>query len=145
VQRGLSAPPVNGALETSRRTIRDACRAFEVIKRLRALLNRKETSIESVKLNDTVEEVIALSLGGLQRTRGGVRSDLARGLPLVIGDCIQLHRVVVVLNLLRNSSDAMNSVDNHPRQLLIRTERDGEQQMRLSVRDVGAGFDPQAA
>ena len=62
--------------------------------------------------------------------------------PFVAGDRVQLQQVI--LNLLRNASDAISGVDDRPRQLLIRTERDGEG-VRLTVRDAGVGFDPQAA
>jgi signal transduction histidine kinase len=51
----------------------------------------------------------------------------------------------VILNLLRNAADAMSTVDDHPRELLIRTKWDGEEHVRLSVKDVGIGFEPQAA
>ena len=41
-----------------------------------------------------------------------------------------------------NASDAMSGVDDRPRQLAIRTEREEEDRVRLSVQDAGAGFDP---
>ena len=49
----------------------------------------------------------------------------------------------VILNLVRNASDAMSGVDDRPKQLLIRTEPDEGGQVRLSVQDAGVGFDPQ--
>src|SRR6478672_11581394 len=96
-QRMLAdAPPnVDGALETARRTIRDANRASEVITRLRALFARKETTTESVDLNEATREVIALSLSGLQRNEVVVRAELAENLPQVMGDRIQLQQVVL--------------------------------------------------
>jgi PAS domain S-box-containing protein len=144
-QRMLAASPPNidGALETARRTIRDASRASEVITRLRALFDKKETATESVDLNEATREVMALSLSGLQRSGVLVHEELADDLPPVAGDRIQLQQVV--LNLLRNASEAMSTVDDGPRQLVITTDRDGRDQVRLSVRDVGVGFEPQAA
>jgi len=144
-QRMLAAEPPNigGALETSRRTIRDANRASEVITRLRALFNRKETATESLDLNEIAREVIALSLGGLQRNDVVLRTELADNLPRVTGDRIQLQQVI--LNMLRNAVDAMSTINDGPRMLLVRTERDKENQARLSVTDSGVGFTPQAA
>jgi len=139
----LDPPNVDGARETARRTIRDGNRASEVITRLRALFNKKHTLAERVDLNDATREVIALSLGELQRNRVVLRSELADDLPLVTGDRVQLQQVI--LNLLRNASDAVNTVDDRPRELLIRTERDEGDRVLLSVKDAGIGFDPQTA
>jgi C4-dicarboxylate-specific signal transduction histidine kinase len=139
----VAAPPnVDGALETARRTIRDANRASEVITRLRALFTKKDTATETVDLNEATREVIALSLSGLQRNQVVVQAELAEDLPPVTGDRVQLQQVV--LNLLRNGSEAMSTVDDRPRCLVIRTERDEGDRVRLSVKDVGVGFEPQA-
>jgi len=146
--RMLAADPpnVDGARETARRTIRDGNRAAEVITRLRALYGKKDPSIElveSVDLNEATREVLALLLSELQRSRVILRPELADDLPVVTGDRVQLQQVI--LNLIRNASDAMSAVDDRPRQLLIRTERDGGDRVRLTVQDAGVGFDPQAA
>jgi signal transduction histidine kinase len=142
--RMLAADPPNidGARETARRTIRDANRASEVITRLRALFAKKATTTEAVDLNEATREVIALSLSELQRSRVLLRTELADDLPLVIGDRVQLQQVV--LNMLLNASDAMDGVDDRPRQLVIRTERNEIDRVCLTVQDAGAGFDPQS-
>jgi PAS domain S-box-containing protein len=141
--RMLAADPpnVDGARETARRTIRDANRMSDVITRLRALFSKKETTPESVNLNEAAREVIALSLADLQKNRIILRPELADDLPLVTGDRVQIQQVI--LNLLRNGSDAMNTVEDRPRQLLIRTKRDDGDRVRLTVQDAGVGFDPQ--
>ena len=136
-------PQVEGARETARRTIRDGNRMSDVITRLRALFGKKEPTIESVNLNEAVLDVIALSMVELQKNRVMLRPELADDLPLVTGDRVQLQQVI--LNLLRNGSDAMSTVEDRPRQLVIRTERDEGDRVRLTVQDAGVGFDPQAA
>ncbi len=137
----VDPPDVEGARETARRTIRDAERASEVVKRLRALFCKKGATCESLDLNEAAREVVALSLGELERNKVTVRTELAGGLPPVQGDRVQLQQVI--LNLLLNASDAMSGVDDRPRQLVIRTERDEENRVRLCVRDTGVGFEPQ--
>jgi len=135
-------PDVAGACETARRTIRDANRASEVIVRLRALFSGTELATESVDLNEATREVIALSMSELQRHRVMLRPELADDLPAVTANRVQLQQVI--LNLLRNASDAMVGLDDGPRQLLIRTERDEGDRVRLTVQDVGVGLEPHA-
>src|SRR5678815_4249429 len=55
--------------------------------------------------------------------------------------CIRDRIQQVVLNLVRNASDAMAGVHERPRDLLIRTERESGARVRLSVRDAGIGLD----
>jgi len=136
-------PNVEGARETVRRTIRDGNRASEVITRLRALFIKKSATAQSMDLNEATREVIALSLSELQKSRVILRPELADDLPLVTGDRVQLQQVI--LNLLRNASDAMSTIDDRPRDLLIRTQSDDNDWVRLSVADVGVGFEPHAA
>jgi PAS domain S-box-containing protein len=143
--RMLAADPpnVNGARETARRTIRDGNRASDVITRLRTLYSGKELSPEAMDLNEAAREVISLSLREFQRDRVILRPELADDLPTISGDRIQLQQVI--LNLVRNASDSMRTVDGRPRELLIKTERDDGDCVRLSVKDAGIGFEPQAA
>jgi C4-dicarboxylate-specific signal transduction histidine kinase len=140
--RMLDANPPNleGARETARRTIRDGMRASDVVTRLRALFSRDEYRLESLDLNEVTREVIALTLSDLQRNRVVLQSELAEDLPTITGDRIQLQQVI--LNLLRNASDAMAEVHDRPRQLLIRTEREDVDRARVSVRDAGVGVAP---
>lgn len=143
--RMLAADPpnVDGARETARRTIRDGHRASDVITRLRALFAKTDITTESLDLNEATREVIALSLSELQISRVILRTQLADDLMPVTGDRVQLQQVI--MNLLRNASDAMSDVEDRPRQLLIKTEPDEEDHVRLSVQDVGVGFEPQGA
>jgi PAS domain S-box-containing protein len=143
--RMLSADPPNidGARETVRRTIRDGNRASDVITRLRTLYSRKEPSPEAMDLNDAAREATALSLSEFERRGVLLRCEFADDLPPVAGDRVQLQQVI--LNLLRNARDAMSTIDGHPKELLIRTERDDGDQIRLSVKDSGVGLTAQAA
>jgi PAS domain S-box-containing protein len=133
-------PNVDGARETARRTIRDGNRASDVITRLRALFSKEELTLEVLDLNEVTREVMALLLSELQRNRVALQSELADDLPTITGDRIQLQQVI--LNLLRNASDAMVDVRERPRELLVRTEREDGDRVRVSVRDAGAGVDP---
>lgn len=141
--RTLAADPPNLDLArtTAQRTIRDANRASEVIQRLRAMFVRKEPAAEAVDLNEAAAEVLALSSSELQSARVVLRTDFADALPSVRGDRIQLQQVV--LNLVLNARDAMRTVDGRPRNLWITTASCEPGQVRLSVRDAGAGIAPE--
>ena len=142
--RMLAADPpnVDGARETARRTIRDGKRAADVISRLRALFTKKDATSELVNLNDAAREVIALLSRELQRSHVRLQAELADELPHVRGDRVQLQQVI--LNLLLNASEAMSSVNDRPRRLSIRTERDEGGGVRLEVEDAGIGVEANA-
>jgi PAS domain S-box-containing protein len=142
--RMLDSDPPNlaGARETVRRTIRDGNRASDVIARLRALFNKGELTLEPLDLNAVTREVIALSLSDLQRNGVVHQLELAQDLPTITGDRIQLQQVL--LNLLRNASDAMRDVHDRPRRLVISTGPEDGDRVRVSVRDAGVGVDLQS-
>lgn len=135
-------PNVGGARETASRILRDGNRAGDVITRLRTLFTTEKLTLEVLDLTEVTREVIALSVSDLRRNRVALQTELAEDLPTVAGDRIQLEQVI--LNLLRNASDAMLDVHERPRQMLVRTERDGRDGIRMSVRDVGVGVDLQS-
>ena len=131
-------PNIEGARDTARRTLRDGERASEVIARLRALFSKKTTTTGSLDLNEATREVVALSMSELQRQHVAVSLELAADLPPVRGDRVQLQQVI--LNLLLNASDAMSTVADRPRELVIATSSDGAD-VHVSVCDTGTGFD----
>lgn len=134
-----SEPPnIDGARETARRTIRDGNRAADVIARLRSLFSRRDVAAERVDLNEAVREVIALCWSDLQRNRVVLRNEFADDLPSVTGDRVQLQQVII--NLLRNASDAMAAVEGRTRRLTIRTAAGDTGEVRFSVRDTGVGL-----
>jgi signal transduction histidine kinase len=138
--RMLNADPPNfdGARETARRTIRDGNRASDVITRLRTLYSKKAPLLEQMDLNEAAREVIALLLSELQANGALLQPEFADRLPMVQGDRVQLQQVI--LNLVRNASDAMRDIEDRPRRLLIRTEQAGKDAC-FTVQDSGIGFD----
>jgi PAS domain S-box-containing protein len=137
---GSDPPNVDGALETARRTIRDGKRASDVITRLRALFGKKDITTESIDLNEATQEVLALSRSELQRGQVIVQTQLANDLWPVIGDRVQLQQVI--LNFVLNASDAMSTVDDRSRQMIVKTENSEDASVRFSVRDTGVGLHP---
>jgi signal transduction histidine kinase len=112
-----------------------------VITRLRALFSKKTLTLESLDLNEATREVIALFLSDLQRNHVILHAELAENLPAVRGDRVELQQVI--LNLLRNASEAMADVHDRLRVVLVETERDAGD-VRVTVRDAGVGLDRQS-
>jgi PAS domain S-box-containing protein len=141
-QRMLAAHPPNveGARATAERMIRDGNRAADVVQRLRGLFANKPPTLGSVDLNEAAAEVLALSSAELQSARVSVSTRFADGLPTIRGDRVQVQQVI--LNLVLNAADAMRDVDDRVRELTVSTTLDADACIRLSVRDVGLGIDP---
>jgi PAS domain S-box-containing protein len=141
--RALTANPPNIGLarEATRRLLRDGDRAVGVVTRLRAMFSKGEFTLERMDLNEAAREVVALSSADLQRNGVVVEPVFGEDLPPVAGDRIQLQQVI--LNLIRNASDAMSEVRDRPRRLVISTARAAAGHVSLSVSDAGVGLDPQ--
>jgi signal transduction histidine kinase len=112
-------------------------RASESIKRMRALLQRGEVSRQSLGLNDVATEVFHLMKNELARRDVCLTHDLENNLPVVSADRIQLQQVL--LNLMLNSCEAMDSKPTNERQLHVRTTSDGKS-VSLEVSDTGHGL-----
>jgi PAS domain S-box-containing protein len=136
-------PNIDGARVTMSRALRDGNRASEVIRNLRGMFARKDPTIEPVDLNDAAREVLALSAAEMQRRRVALNMEFATDLPDVRGDRVQLQQVI--LNLVLNAADAMNTVDDRPRDLCVQTLLAPSGEVQLSVRDAGVGLDASAA
>ena len=122
---------------------RDGRRAGDVIARIRTLARPTATEKELLNINEVVREVVALAEGEARSTRANVQTELAEDLPRVLGDRVQLQQVV--LNLLLNGLEAMHAVVSRPREMVISTEREATDRVRVAVRDSGSGIDPQLA
>jgi PAS domain S-box-containing protein len=117
-------------------------RASDVISRMRALVRKAPSRKDQLDINETIREVIALTRNELHRNGTSLQTQLADGLPLVPGDRIQLQQVM--LNLILNAVEAMSGSDKGSRELLISTEEDGTNRVRIAVRDWGPGLKPES-
>ena len=136
-------PNLDAARRSVEWVIDDGNRASEVIRRVRALANK--TDIEKVPLdvNDVVRETIALVQRELISHQVSLRMELAPALSLILGDRIQLQQVII--NLVMNGIEAMQSVTDRPRELVIRSRQDETQQVLVSVTDCGVGISAENA
>jgi C4-dicarboxylate-specific signal transduction histidine kinase len=115
-------------------------RAGELISRVRALVKKSVQAKDSLDMNRIIQEVLTLIAGELQRHHVSVRMELPPVLPPVLGDRVQLQQVV--LNLILNAIDAMSSVLDRPRILLIRSGTQETEDLLVAIEDSGTGLDP---
>lgn len=132
-----------GMLEALESIARQAERAGEIVRRLRAFVRKDEPTLSPVDLNDIVREVSGLEVLEAKPNSVRVNLDLARSLPRVMGDAIQLEQVL--LNLMRNAVDAMLAVPEDERELRLRTSREPDGRVLLEVSDTGRGIPPEIA
>jgi PAS domain S-box-containing protein len=135
-----SAPNIEKAYEALGRIVRDGKHAGEVIARIRALCRKSSVNRQRLDMNEAIEEILALAQGEVRAKRVALRTDLATRLSPVLGDRVQLQQVV--LNLIMNGIEAMSSVQDRPRELVIRTQEGGDDQVVVTVQDSGTGLDP---
>ncbi len=121
---------------------RDGERATGIIRRARSFLHQQEASRAALDLNEVVREMVAIAEHDLAGR--GVRTlmDLAPGLPDVSGDRVQIQQVL--LNLIMNGADALQSVERPNRHIGIATVRTAEGSVQVTVADDGTGIDPAA-
>ena len=116
-------------------------RAGEVIQRMRSMLKKDKVQNELIDLNDSIATVLSIMRSDLNSRKVVVRTGLAPGPSLVIGDKIQLTQVL--LNLIANAGDAMRGKAASERRLAITTERKGGNIIEVSVSDHGTGISPE--
>jgi len=90
-------------------------------------------------INETILEVLALTRSQGQKNRITLETHLATDLPLILGDRIQLHQVL--LNLILNAVEAMERVSDSPRQLLVSTSNDEMKGVLVEMGDSGPGLE----
>lgn len=116
-------------------------RAADIVKRLRAFVDRRELDRRPESLNQIVEEALALAMVGPEIGATRVQLNLANDLPRVNVDRVQILQVIV--NLVRNAVDAM--ADLPQRALTIASVVEKGTFVRLAVGDVGPVIAPDVA
>jgi PAS domain S-box-containing protein len=132
------APDLQAARSSVRWIIDDGNRASEVIRRVRALANKSAIERSALDLNDVVREAIALVQRELFSHQVSLRMELTPALPMIVGDRVQLQQVII--NLVMNGMEAMQTVTDRPRELVIRSGQEETHQVFVSVTDCGVGI-----
>jgi two-component system sensor histidine kinase DctS len=127
-----------------------AAHAGRIVQRIRQFLTRREPQLESCSLNAVLEGGVALLARELARQHVQLTLTLEANLPLVVADAVLIEQVII--NLVRNASDALAEVPEHDantdatatrreRRIEARTMRTQDQRfVRIDVRDNGPGL-----
>jgi PAS domain S-box-containing protein len=137
----LEPPNLGKTYDSAELIIRDADRASQVIARIRALLKKTPPSKTLLEVNEFINEVVALTQTEMVQHSIHLRIVLANDLPKVPGDRIQLQQVM--LNLIVNAVEAMLTIEDRERALLITSGSFNDNGVRIAVSDNGPGIDPQ--
>ena len=135
-------PNLEEAREAVNRIVRDGKRAGEIIARVRALTKKAATPNETLALNETIQDVLALVGDEAKREGVIIHTEFAADVAPVAGDRVQVQQVV--LNLVLNGIEAMGSVSDRARDLVITTRNLDPDQVQVTVDDAGIGLDPTA-
>ncbi len=135
-------PDVEGAREAIGCVVDDGNRAGEIMSRVRTLFKKALPRKDAVDVNETILEVINLTHGEALKNRVTVQPQLASGLPLIQADRVQLQQVI--LNLIVNAVEAMSSIMEGTRELLISSGKDASGAVLVTVQDSGPGLIPEA-
>ncbi|MGF6301395.1 PAS domain S-box-containing protein [Paraburkholderia sp. WC7.3d] len=143
--RWLSAQPpdVEKVRQGLRRIVDDGSRAGDVISRIRALIKKAPPRKDRVDINKAIREVLELTRGAAKKSDASVQTQLADGLPLIEGDRVELQQVL--LNLVINAIEAMSSVSDGVREMLVSTAEADSGYLLVAVRDSGPGFTADSA
>jgi signal transduction histidine kinase len=132
-------PNVDKARAAAMRIVKDGTRAAEIITRIRLLFQKGAPQWQLVDVNGIIGEMIGMLHGEAARHSILVRTELAPDLPQFMGDRVQLQQVM--MNLMINAIDAMKAA-NGTRELAIKSQRQENEHLLVSVSDTGMGLPP---
>jgi len=119
---------------------KDDERAGEVIRRMRALLRKRELAMQRLDVNESVQSVLELVKADATLRGTAIRPELAPGPLPTRGDRVHLQQVL--LNLIINGMEATVSLPSPERCLSVRTGQNAAGEIEVAVSDNGPGIPP---
>ena len=137
-----SVPDLDQARAALKRIVNDSRHVNEVIDNIRLMFNTDRPTKGPLDVNELIREVITLVHDEIENQRVSVRTELAKELPRVPANLVQLRQVI--MNLVMNAVDAMHAVADRQRVLRIKTEIYERSHLIITVEDSGTGIDPKS-
>jgi PAS domain S-box-containing protein len=138
-----ATPNLEEARAAGERIIQDVHRAGGVIDRMRQLYKKADLKKVSLDINSVIDDVMPLVRSEAIDSQTSIELELSSGLPAALGDAVHLQQVII--NLVMNGMEAMASVAEGPRRLIVRSNRESADQLVVAVQDFGVGLDPEIA
>jgi two-component system, LuxR family, sensor kinase FixL len=126
---------------TANKAVAQVERAAEVIRRVRALVRLDRTNRSPVPFQRIVKQAIELSQSDLDRANVAARFHSVSQLPLVMVDGLQIEQLM--LNLMRNSIEAIANFGIPSGSILIEAKLASAKFIEVCVFDTGPGFTPE--
>jgi len=114
-------------------------RAGSIIRRIREFIVKREVEVGIEPVEKTVRDAVSLVLVGASRMEVDVRYAFEHKGALMLADRVQIQQVLV--NLLRNATEALNGQPKHRRTILISARGRPDDMVEISVSDTGPGID----
>ena len=137
----MTPPNLDEVREALACIVRDSDRGKDIVDRIRDHITKAPPRREPVDLNKAIADVIVMVKNTIDRNKVSVRTCLLEPTTSVRGDRVQLQQVI--LNLILNAVEAMTSVGEGERDLLISIELSQRSGILVAVRDTGPGVDPE--
>ncbi len=134
-------PNLNRARKALGRVIEEGNRVANISRSMQDLIHKTPPAVTTLDLNGVIKDVLTHAEPDLRRDSVTAEIDLAENLQPITGDRLQLERLAH--NLIANASEAMSAVKDRPRKLRISTQRDGQEEVLVTVADTGTGIDPE--
>jgi C4-dicarboxylate-specific signal transduction histidine kinase len=137
--RWLDTQKLEEARRSVSRVMAEGHRASEIIGRVRALAKKAPPQKDWLDINETIREVLVLARSEIQGRGVTLETELPKHIPAILADRVALQQVI--LNLMMNAIEAMSSISEGPRALLVRSSTEGAEHVVISVEDSGPGLD----
>lgn len=118
----------------------DAVRGGELLKNIRELFKGDDLGMQAIDGTDVVLEALNMMHEELRDHEITTQTELRSDLPQIMGHKVQLRQVIV--NLLRNAAEALDSVADRNRVIRVGTKHHGHGKIAITVEDSGPGIDP---
>ena len=133
-------PDLDEVRAALKRIVNNGDQAGAVIAGIRSMFRKDLGERSPVSLNDLISEVLVIARGELEKHEISQESELCDVLPMIMAERTQLQQVI--LNLVMNAVDAMSSVTDRERILIVRSAMSESDHILITVEDSGNGIEP---